>query len=205
MKRFLFMFCGAALAIIAGGRVLILLADIVTSPNSYSATAHIQLSQGTPLLDFTGGFSTKDIDSITGSEHFRKLLSGMTSDEMRLNQREAVELIEKVATLKTDTANRQVLVSVVGSNPENVTAVAQVLGRTWLAQNITDATMLPVQPATVLRPYRLPSAWSVFKSPHLYIPILLAIAGGVFFNIGWWLPRTEVSSSTTAVVLAPKY
>lgn len=197
MKRFLFLSCGAALVILAGWRYVIILADVALSSNKFFATARIQFSANTPLPEVADGFSSKNIVSLTTSAHFRELLRGTTEFGMALSQREAVEQIEKFTTLKTDTANRQMLVTTYGSNAESVTDVAYALARTWLEQNAPGEMVLPVQPAKVVRP----SVWAYIR----VVPFLLMVCGGVIFLIGWRMPRTAFTQTAPITVIAAKY
>jgi hypothetical protein len=197
MKRFLFLVCGAALLLIAGGRFLMILADTALAPDTYRATARIQLSDNTSLPQSSLELSGKILSTLATSPKFVEQLTSERIPSTRLNEREAAQWLQKFTTIKQSPGSRDVLLTYYGNDLDNTTSVASVLARVWVEENNLRATIFPaaVQVNT-------PSILGFFGHPHVSIPLFATLVGAVIFFLGWRMSTTPDNHPTTPAIAA---
>ncbi len=200
MKRVLFLVCGAALILIAGGCFLILLADAALAPKSYRATAQIQFAPDAPLPQLSGGLSANLLSSLAKLPKFVEQLASEKHRTASLTETEAIRWLQDFTTITQDPASRAVLLTYYGYDSDNTASVANVLARAWVKENSPMATILPASAQTAHPPLA-----GFFKSPHVFIPLLATLAGAVIFWLGWRMPSTLVNNPVTNLVVEGKY
>lgn len=202
MKRFLFLLCGAALLLIAGGRFLMILADAALAPDTYRATVRIQLTDNTSLPQNSLKLSDKIFSTLGGSPKFVEQLTSVKPHGPRLNEKETAQWLQKFTTIKQAPGSRDVLLTYYGYDLENTSSVANVLARAWVEDNSISATIFPA--ATQVNRAPIIAITGFIRSPHVYIPLLLAFAGVVIFLLGWRMPTTPDNHAVTHAI-AVKY
>ena len=202
MKRFLFLVCGAALLLIAGGRFLMILADAALAPDTYRATARIQLSEDISLAQKSLELSGKILSTLGGSPKFVEQLTSAKPHGPRLNEKEAAQWLQKFTTIKQAPGSRDVLLTYYGYDLENTASVANVLARAWVEDNSVSATIFPA--ASQVNRAQILAITGFFRSPHVYIPLLLAFAGAVILFLGWRMPST-LTDHSPGPAIAVKY
>jgi hypothetical protein len=200
MKRFLFLVCGAALLLIAGGRFLIILADAALAPDSYRATVRIQLSENTSLPQNALELSGKILSTLGGSPKFVEQLTSEKLHGPRLNEKEAAQWLQKFTAIKQSPGSRDVLLTYYGYDLENTSSVANALARAWVEDNSISATIFPT--AAQVNSAPILAITGFFRSSHVYIPLLLALAGAVIFFLGWRMPSSPASTESIPAISA---
>ena len=200
MKRFLFLLCGAALLLIAGGRFLILLGDYALQPDSYRATAKIHFADNTPLPQLSDCLSATVLSSLVKTPKFIEQLMSEKFHTAKLTEAEAIQWIQLYTKIESDPTHRSILLTYQGDVPENTIFVANGLARALAEKNSPSTTVLQA-------PAALGFHWPLagfFKSSHVSIPLLATLAGAVIFLLGWRMPTTP-SAHSARPAIAVKY
>ncbi len=201
MKRFLFLVCGAALLLIAGGRFFILLGDYALQPDSYRATAQIQFAPGTPLPQSLDRLPANLLSSLAKSPKFVEQLASEKYQTAKLSEAEATQWLQRSTKIEHDPTHHSILLTYYGDVPENTVSVANGLARALAEEHSPAATVLPAAEAQVNHP---PLA-GFFKSPHVFIPLLATLAGVIVLLFGWRIRQTLVNNPVAPVVVETKY
>jgi ABC-type multidrug transport system fused ATPase/permease subunit len=201
MKRFLFLFFGTALAIIAGGRFFILLADHALSPNRLQTTSTIQFAAESSFDLKNESLSSAHVLKFIESERFRRPLSEALNLDATPNGKDARELFEQNVVVQTDLANRKITLTCYGWNAEGLISMAGTLATAWSqASGSQPLVQLPVS-ATKLPKQYLP----LLTKLYVMMPFALSVSGVLLFSIGWRMPRVVFDPPPRAVVIASKY
>ncbi len=201
MKRFLFLVCGAALLLIAGGRFLVLLGGFALMPENFRATAQVQFADNTPLPQLSDCLSATVLSSLVKTPKFVEQLMLEKFHTAKLTEAEAIQWIQRSTIIESDPTHRSILLTFQGDVPENTVFVANGLARALAERNSPSATALPATAALGFHP---PLA-GFFKSPHVYIPLLVTLAGAMIFFLGWRMATTLINNLPTTVVVPTKY
>ena len=202
MKRFLFLFCGAGLLIIAGGRFFVLLGDYALMQENFRSTAQVQFADNTPLPQLSDCLSATVLSSLVKTPKFVEQLMSEKFHVAKLTEAEAIQWIQRCTKIEHDATRRLVLLTYQGDVPENTIFVANGLARALDEKNSPAATVLQSPAALGFNP----PLTAFFKSSQSLVPLLVTLAGAVIFFLGWRMPSTPlVNNSTTPAVVEAKY
>ena len=201
MKRFLFLVCGGALILIAGGRFLVLLGEFALMPENFRATAQVQFADNTPLPQLSDCLSATVLSSLVKTPKFVEQLMSEKFHTARLTEAEAIQWIQRSTIIESDPTHRSILLTYQGDVPENTIFVANGLARALAEKNSPSTTILQAPAAlgfhTPLAPF--------LSSSRVLIPLLATLAGAVIFFLGWRMATTLINNLPTTVVVPAKY
>ena len=200
MKRFLFLVCGVGLILIAGGRLLVILADTALAPDTYRATARIELHANTSVPQNSLELSGKILSTLATPPKFVEQLASEKHHTANLTEAEAIRWLQKFTVIIQDPASRAVLLTYYGYDSDNTASVANVLARAWVEKNSPAAKIVPASAQVAHAPLA-----GFFKSPQVVILLLATLAGAVVFWLGWRMPTPHVSNPVAPLVIEAKY
>lgn len=200
MKRFLFLICGAALLIIAGGRFLIHAGELVLSPDPFRATVQIHFPTDAHLPLQETGLTAKLLTPLAQSKKFVEQLKSEKHPVEISTEAEVVKALQTFSAIERDPSRNIVLLSYSGYDSDNAMSIASTLAHCWVEEYSLQATILPATIQKIRHGY-IP----FLRSPIVLIPLLTSIAGAVLFFLGWRMPPSPVNESTSHTVITVKY
>lgn len=177
-----------------------ILADTALAPDTYRATARIQLNENTSLPQNSLELSGKILTTLGGSPKFVEQLTSKKLHGPRHNGKEAAQWLQKFTTIKQAPGRRDVLLTYYGYDLENTSSMANVLARAWVEDNSVSSTIFPAAAQVNRAPTFTITGF--FRAPHVHIPLLLSIAGAVVFFLGWRMQTTLINAPSKPALVA---
>ena len=201
MKRFLFLVCGAALLLIAGGRFFILLGDYALMPEHFRATAQVQFTNNASLPQLSDCLSASVLSSLIKTPKFIEQLMSEELHTSKLTEAEAIQWIQRQTRIELDPMRRSIVLTYFGDVPEKTIFVVNGLA---CALSENDSPSTTVLPAPAALSFHWPLA-PFLCSSHVLIPLLVTLAGAVIFFLGWKMPTTLARNTGSPMVVEANY